>query len=60
AVLSHCKESDSNYARWVAKKRATLSHNKAAVALANKNARIIWSLLSTGEKFNHQVQVAAG
>lgn len=60
AVLSHCKESDNNYARWVAKKRATLSHNKAAVALANKNARIIWSLLNTGEKFNHQVQVAAG
>jgi len=51
AVLSHCKDSSNDYTRWVARKRATLSHNKAAVALANKNARIIWSLLNTGENF---------
>jgi hypothetical protein len=47
---------DSNYDRWVANKKATLSHNKAAVALANKNARIIWSMLNTGEEFNCGVQ----
>jgi len=41
AVLSHCKDSSNDYTHWVARKRATLSHNKAAVALANKNARII-------------------
>jgi transposase len=59
AVLSHRKFLDNNYDRWVAKKKATLSHNKAAVALANKNARIIWSMLSTGEEFNYGVQLAA-
>jgi transposase len=59
AVLSHRKVLDSNYDRWVAKKKTTLSHNKAAVALANKNARIIWSMLSTGEEFNYGVQLAA-
>jgi transposase len=59
AVLSHYKERDNDYARWVGKKKATLSHNKAAVALANKNARIIWSILSSGEEFNYGVQTAA-
>ena len=59
AVLSRYKDTDSDYGRWVARKKATLSHNKAAVALANKNARIIWSMLNTGEEFNYGVQSAA-
>lgn len=59
AVLSHSKDSGSDYDRWVAKKKATLSHNKAAVALANKNARIIWSMLNTGEEFNYERQAGA-
>jgi len=40
AVLSHYKDKDNDYTRWVGRKKATLSHNKAAVALGNKNARI--------------------
>ena len=59
AVLSHRKGLDSDYDRWVAKKKATLSHNKAAVALANKNARIIWSMLNTGGDFNCRLQANA-
>ena len=59
AVLSHCKDADNDYAHWVARKKATLSHNKAAVALANKNARIIWSMLNTGEEFNYGAQPVA-
>lgn len=59
AVLSHRKEVNSDYGRWVAMKKAALTHNKAAVALANKNARIIWSMLNTGEEFNYGVQTAA-
>ena len=59
AVLSRYKGRDSNYARWVSKKKATLNYNKAAVALANKNARIIWSMLNTGEEFNSSVQFTA-
>ena len=58
AVLSHCRNADNDYRRWVIRKKATLSHNKAAVALANKNARIIWSMLKTGEEFNYGVQAA--
>jgi len=59
SVLSHYKDRDSDYSRWVGRKKATLNHNKAAVALANKNARIIWSMLSSGEEFNYGVQTAA-
>ncbi len=59
SVLSHYKGSDNDYTRWVGRKKATLSHNKAAVALANKNARIIWSMLSSGEGFNYGVQATA-
>ena len=59
AVLSHYKDRDNDYTRWVGRKKATLNHNKAAVALANKNARIIWSMLSSGEEFNCGVQTAA-
>ncbi len=59
AVLSHYRDSDNDYARWVGRKKATLSHNKAAVALANKNARIIWSMLNTGEEFNYGAQAMA-
>ncbi len=59
AALSHYKNTDTGYGRWLVERKATLSFNKAAVALANKNARIIWSMLHTGEEFNSNVQMAA-
>ena len=52
SALCRCKFTDSKYGNWLNNKKATLSLNKAAVALANKNARIIWSLLKTGKEFN--------
>lgn len=59
AALSHYKKTETGYGRWLVERKTTLSFNKAAVALANKNARIIWSLLKTGEEFNSNVQLAA-
>jgi len=59
SALSRYKNTDNDYGRWLTGKRARLSFNKAAVALANKNARIIWSLLNTGEEFNYGVQTTA-
>lgn len=53
AALCLCKNINGKYGDWLNNKKATLSLNKAAVALANKNARIIWSLLKTGENFNY-------
>ena len=59
SALSLYKNTDNDYGRWLTGMKARLSFNKAAVALANKNARIIWSLLNTGEEFNSNVQMAA-
>jgi transposase len=41
AALSHYKSTDNEYGRWLIRKKSALNFNKAAVALANKNARII-------------------
>ena len=59
SALSHYKHTDSLYGRWLFEKKASLSFNKAAVALANKNARIIWSLLNTGAEFNSNTKLVA-
>ena len=37
--------------QWVMDKKMRGGHNKAAVALANKNARIIWALLANNENY---------
>ncbi|MFT5711269.1 MAG: transposase [Halioglobus sp.] len=58
-VFSHYKELDNNYIRSVGRKKATLSQHKRAVALANKNALIIWSMLNTAEDFSYGVRPAA-
>ena len=59
SVLSRSKSVDTPYSHWVSNRRGRLSHNKAAVALANKNARIIWAILNTGEDFNPGMQSTA-
>lgn len=60
AALTRFKNTDNVYGRWINNKKATMRLNKAAVALANKNARIIWSLLQTGNEFNlNNAQAAA-
>jgi transposase len=60
SALCRCKNTESKYGEWLTGKKASLSLNKAAVALANKNARIIWALLKTGKEFDcNQEMVAA-
>lgn len=39
--------------RWIADKQRRLGTSKACVALANKNARIVWSLIARGESYRH-------
>jgi transposase len=59
SALSRCKNTDNKYGEWLIDKKTSLSFNKAAVALANKNVRIIWALLKTGKEFNANQEVVA-
>ena len=58
SALCQSKNLDNKYGRWLTEKKSTLAFNKAAVALANKNARIIWSILQSGKEFDYDQKVA--
>lgn len=49
SVINRIEGKDDRRSRWLQSLVARRGKNKAAVALANKNARIIWALLSRGE-----------
>ena len=51
AVMSAHKRSDP-ISLWVTALRERSGCQKAAVALANKNARILWAVMTKGEAFN--------
>ncbi len=40
---------DTRLSRWAVALQARVGQQKAAVALANKNARVLWSLMASGE-----------
>lgn len=49
SVIYRIEGKTDSLSRWLQSLVARRGKNKAAVALANKNARIIWALLSRGE-----------
>lgn len=51
AVLKHCQEKTDKRSDWLNKLMCRRNKNIATVALANKNARIIWAILSKGEAY---------
>ena len=51
AALSRAEGKTDRLSRWAIKKRESRGTNKACVALANKNARILWALMKTGEEY---------
>jgi len=52
SVTKVCQTKTDKRHLWLASKKERSGFNKAAVALANKNARIIWAILSSGECYN--------
>ena len=51
AVMTAHKRSDP-ISQWAAALRERVGWQKAAVALANKNARILWAVMTKGEAFD--------
>lgn len=49
SVVRVCDKKTDPRSMWIKDKKERCGENKAAVALANKNARIIWAILATGE-----------
>jgi transposase len=58
AVVSRCQTKTDKRSLWINDKEKRRGHNKASVALANKNARIIGSMLKTGECYRPAVRTA--
>jgi transposase len=48
---SSSEDSLTRRKKWILEKEQTRGYNKACVALANKNARIAWSLMKSGEEY---------
>ena len=51
SYLRWASKHDTRLSRWVLALKARVGVNKAAVALANKNARVMWSLMASGEAY---------
>ena len=49
SALKGCENKLDKKNQWAADKKQHCGFNKAAVALANKNARIIWAIMASGE-----------
>ena len=52
SVVNNCEKKRDRKNTWIADKKNRRGYNKAAVALANKNARIIWAILAKGERYH--------
>ena len=52
AVLRRVEGKKDSRSVWIQQLRARRGTQVAAVALANKNARILWALLATGEVYH--------
>lgn len=55
-VVYRCDQKMDRRSVWLKDKKDRCGHNKAAVALANKNARVIWAMLSSGECYRKPLQ----
>lgn len=51
ASLRWCAVKTDGYSRWAARIKLERGPNVAAVAMANKNARLLWALLTRGDRY---------
>lgn len=51
SVISKAEGKTDPRSRWIQQLKARVGMNKACVALANKNARILWAIMASGERY---------
>ncbi len=51
SVVYRASHKTDSRSRWIADKQRRLGTSRACVAVANKNARIVWSLIARGEPY---------
>jgi transposase len=51
SVVQCCDNKKDTRSEWIKRKKDNGGHNKAAVAVANKNVRIAWALLAKNEPY---------
>ena len=51
SAIKACVTKKNKRSEWINKKRQRSGYNITAVAVANKNARIIWAMLTSGESY---------
>jgi transposase len=59
AVLFHWMRQAEHQDGWLLQLRARRNPNVAAVALANKNARVVWALMAHGREYSAATMAAA-
>jgi len=59
SALKHVDNKTDKKSCWAFNKKATQPFNKVAVALANKNARIVWAIMATGECYRREESIVA-
>ncbi|OGT58858.1 MAG: hypothetical protein A3F43_01260 [Gammaproteobacteria bacterium RIFCSPHIGHO2_12_FULL_42_10] len=57
SVVNNCEKKKDKKSIWVTDKKNRCGYNKASVALANKNARVIWAIMATGECYRKPMSV---
>lgn len=55
SVVKASEKKEDKRSLWIQARKSLSGYNKAVVALANKNARIIWALLAKGENYRSPI-----
>lgn len=57
SAVKNCGRKIDKKNKWIADKKNRCGYNKAAVAVANKNARIVWAVMATGECYRQSALI---
>lgn len=60
AALFRAKSFSKERTVWLTKLKERRGINRATVALANKNTRLIWAIMTKGEEFNWKMGISKG